>query len=157
MHCKLYKSVLGLLLRLSTWRYPHLLLSAGAPAAVDRYLQPAGRSAANPPAAVVAVNRRDRQTNGPKDRRTDARPLHRPSSAGRAGPTTQLNVRWNISVSKSINLLIKITCELNWVKTIHPSHSETIPSQCRGLPKKLRKWIQTLEINIVTKKRKRNI
>jgi len=47
---------------------PHLLLSAGAcstaPAAVDRYLLPAGRSAANPTAAVAAVDRRDRQTDG---------------------------------------------------------------------------------------------
>jgi len=40
------------------------------PAAIDRYLLPARRSAANPPAAVVAV---DRQTN----RQTDIRPLSR--------------------------------------------------------------------------------
>jgi len=45
-----------------------LLLSAGAcitaPAAIDRYLVPAERSAANPPAAVAAVDRRDRRANG---------------------------------------------------------------------------------------------
>ena len=42
------KSVLSLLRRLSTWRYPHLLLSAGAhstaPAAVDWYLLQTQRS-----------------------------------------------------------------------------------------------------------------
>jgi len=46
------------------WCCPHLLLSAGAcvtaPSAVDRYLLPAGRSTANPPAAVAAVGRWDR-------------------------------------------------------------------------------------------------
>jgi len=34
-----------------------------APAAIDRYLLPAGRSAANPPAAVSAVDRWDRRTD----------------------------------------------------------------------------------------------
>jgi len=71
------KSVFSLLRRLSTWRCPHLLLSAvlrrrccWAPAlAVDRYLLPAGRSAANPLHVAAAVERQDRQT--------DARPLHR--------------------------------------------------------------------------------
>ena len=48
-----------------------------APTAVDRYLLPAGHSAANLPTAVAAVDRRDRQTDG----QTDARPLHRPCSA----------------------------------------------------------------------------
>jgi len=48
---------------------------------VDRYLLPTGRSAANPPAVVAAVNQWDRPTNGQTDRRTDARPLHRPCSA----------------------------------------------------------------------------
>jgi len=37
------------------------------PAAVDRYLLPAGRPAANPPHATAEVDRRHRQT----DRRTD--------------------------------------------------------------------------------------
>jgi len=41
---------------LSFLRRLHLLLSAGAPVAVDRYLLPGGRSAANPPAAVAAVD-----------------------------------------------------------------------------------------------------
>jgi len=42
-----------------------------APAAIDRYLQPTGRSAANPPHAASALDRWDRHT----DRRTDTRPL----------------------------------------------------------------------------------
>jgi len=51
----------------------YLLLSAGAllqhgacsaPAAIDLYCLPAGRSAANSPTAVAAVDRRDRQTDG---------------------------------------------------------------------------------------------
>jgi len=52
-----------------------LLLSApaaGTPIAVDRYLLPAGRSAANAPAAAAAV---DRWTDG----QTDYRPFHRPA------------------------------------------------------------------------------
>ena len=59
--------------RRSTRHRPHFLLSAvlrrsccWAPAAVDRFVLPIGRSAANPP--------QQRWT----DRRTDARPLHRP-------------------------------------------------------------------------------
>jgi len=40
-----------------------------APAPIDQNLLPAGRSAANPPAAVAAVDRWDRQTDG----RTDGR------------------------------------------------------------------------------------
>ena len=52
-----------------------------APTAVDRYLLPAGRSAANPPAAVAAVDRWDRRTDG----ETDTRPLHRPCCACCAG------------------------------------------------------------------------
>ena len=35
-----------------------------AAAAVDRYLLPRPTSAANPPAAAAAVDRRDRQTDG---------------------------------------------------------------------------------------------
>jgi len=62
---------MSLLRRLSTWSYPHLLSSAGAcstaAAAVDRYLLTAGRSAANPPATVAAVDRWD------WDRRMDGR------------------------------------------------------------------------------------
>jgi len=52
-----------------------LLLSAGAPAAIDRYLLPAGHSAANPPAAVAAVDRWGRQRDRQTDGRTDAWPL----------------------------------------------------------------------------------
>jgi len=47
--------------------------AAPAPAAVDRHLLPARRSAANPLVTAAAVDRRDRQT--------DARPLHTPCSA----------------------------------------------------------------------------
>ena len=49
-----------------------------SPASADQYLLLAGRSAANPPAADAAVDRRDRRTDG----RTDGRqtvtetPLH---------------------------------------------------------------------------------
>jgi len=83
------KFLLSLLRRFLTWRYPHLLLSAGAPAArrrsalaaIDRCLLPTGRSAAEPPAAVAVIDRWDRQTDG----RTDSRPLHRPWSACCAG------------------------------------------------------------------------
>ena len=42
-----------------------------APAAVDRYILPTGRSAANPPAAVAAVDRWDRQTDERTDRCID--------------------------------------------------------------------------------------
>jgi len=35
-----------------------------APAAIDQYLLPTGRSAANPPVAVAAVDRWDRRTDG---------------------------------------------------------------------------------------------
>jgi len=64
------QQVCGLILsrRLSLRRYLHLLLSArSAPAAIDRYLLPAERSAANPPAAVAVVDRWDRQTEGRTD------------------------------------------------------------------------------------------
>jgi len=59
--------------RLPTGHCPHLLLNAvlrrrccwaPAPAAADRYLLPAGRSATNPPHAAAAVDRWDRRTDG---------------------------------------------------------------------------------------------
>jgi len=66
------KSVFSLR-QLSTRRYPHLLLSDSASAcstapitqraAIDRFLLPAGQLAANPPPAVAAVDRWDRQTD----------------------------------------------------------------------------------------------
>ena len=46
-------------------------------AAIDRHVLSTGRSAANSPAAVAAVDRRDRRTDG----RTDTRPLRRPCCA----------------------------------------------------------------------------
>jgi len=50
--------------------------------AIDRYLQPTGRSGANPtPAVVASADRLDRHT----DERTDTRKLHRPCSAYYAG------------------------------------------------------------------------
>ena len=74
--------MLCLVLRLSTRRYPHLLLSADAcstaPAPVDRYLLPQG---AQQQTLVAAVDRWNRQTDG----RTDARSLHRPCTAYYAG------------------------------------------------------------------------
>jgi len=83
-HCFTFhsRSAFSLVPRLSTRHCPHLLLSAvlrrsaaeracrwyasaaPAPAAVDRYLLPAERSAANPPAITVAAGRWDRQTDG---------------------------------------------------------------------------------------------
>ena len=50
-----------------------LLLGAGR-AGIDRYLLPAGPTAANPPHAVAAVDRWNGQTDG----QTDTVPLHRP-------------------------------------------------------------------------------
>jgi len=50
-----------------------LLLRAGR-AAIDRYLLPAGSTAANPPHAAAAVDNWDIQT----ERRTDIVPLRRP-------------------------------------------------------------------------------
>jgi len=59
--------------RISTWHCPHLLLDAvlrrrccwaPAPAALDRYVLPTVRSAANPPHSTAAVKRWDRQTDG---------------------------------------------------------------------------------------------
>jgi len=47
-----------------TARLMHGACPLRAPAAIDRYLLPAGRSAANQSAAVAAVDRRDRQTDG---------------------------------------------------------------------------------------------
>jgi len=44
-----------------------------ARAAIDRYLLPRPTSAANPPTATAAVDRRERQTDG----RTDGRTLDR--------------------------------------------------------------------------------
>jgi len=46
------------------WRLQQMSSDSGyaAPAAIDRYLLPA--LTANPPAAAVAVDRRDRQTDG---------------------------------------------------------------------------------------------
>jgi len=49
------------------------LACRAAPAAIDRYLLPRPTSAANPPTAAAAVDRRDRQTDG----RTDGRTLDR--------------------------------------------------------------------------------
>jgi len=125
-------SVLSLRRRLGPWRYPHLLLNAGAcctaPAAVDRYLLPAGRSAANSPAAVADVDPWDRWTSGQTDGRMDVRPLHRPVTRGVLGswrpPPTPKVVNFfhyisslyrflfpsaNIWSLFSVNLLVKYT------------------------------------------------
>ena len=77
--------LLSLIRQFSTWRCPRLLLrclqrgsriTTRPSAAIDRYLLPAGRLAANQPADVAAVNRWDRQTDGRTNGWTDARPLH---------------------------------------------------------------------------------
>ena len=59
-----------------------------APAAINRYLLPAWRSAANPSAAAAAVDRQYRQTDG----RTDTRPLHRPCSAHYSGSVNKVDL-----------------------------------------------------------------
>jgi len=80
------KSVFSLLRQLSTWHCPHLMPSAvlrrhccqracswyavPAPAAVYRYLPPAGRSAANPPTPPLLLS--IAVTDGRTDRRTHA-------------------------------------------------------------------------------------
>ena len=56
-------SVLSLVPRLSTWRCPHLLLSAGPQQSIDICRRRTPRSAANPPHAAAAVDRRDRRTD----------------------------------------------------------------------------------------------
>ena len=77
--------MLSLVPRLSTWRYPHLLLSA-APAAIDRHLLHAPALSSKPVArAAAAVDRRDR--------RTDNRPLHKPCSAYCARSVDKLRTR----------------------------------------------------------------
>ena len=71
-----------------------------APAVIDRYLLPAGRSAADPPAAVVAVDRWDRETDG----RTDARALHKRCSAYYVGDASPHTMR-PLSESHNVKLL----------------------------------------------------
>ena len=93
------KSVFGYLRPLKTWHCPQSLMRA-VRAAIDRYLLPAGPTAANPPHAT-AEGEWDRQTDG----RTDTVPFHRPFSAcGRAnndvgGPSNRrysAASRWDI-------------------------------------------------------------
>jgi len=78
------KSVLSLLRRLSTQRYPHVLLSAGAcstaPAANDRHqLQTQANS------STLGGHRCCCRSMGQTDGRTDDRQLHRPCSVYYAG------------------------------------------------------------------------
>jgi len=70
---------------LKTWHCPHMLLRAVLRrgccccvdrASIDRYLLPAGPTAANPPHAAAA---------GEWDKRTDSVPFYRPCSAHYAG------------------------------------------------------------------------
>jgi len=63
-------SVYSLRRRLSTRRYPHLLLSAGAcstaPAAVDRYLLPYGaQQQTRRPPLLLSIDGTDKRTDGP--------------------------------------------------------------------------------------------
>jgi len=74
----------------------HVTLSAFAAerrAAIDQYLPPAGRSAANPQQRREAGERWDGQTQTDRqtDRQTDAGPLHRPCSAYWAGSVSNLS------------------------------------------------------------------
>ena len=65
----------------------HQLLSAGH-TVIDRYLLPAGRTAANP---------QQRRANDGTDRQTDDRPLNRPCSAyyaGRVDNTVSDDLKW---------------------------------------------------------------
>ena len=106
---------------------PRLLHGASnASAAVDRYILPAWRLAANPPTVVAAVDRRDRQ----KDGRTDARPLHRPCSAYCAGSVKNRHCKivshfcWYIGARKSL---------LRYL----PEEWRNFPSLCAGLAQSL--------------------
>ena len=72
--------MLSLLRRLSTRHYPRLLMSSGAcstaPAARQQLsidISPARRSAANPQAAIAAVDRWDKQTDIQTDKQTNGR------------------------------------------------------------------------------------
>ena len=74
--CQVFKSVYSLVNSPVNMALPAFAAErrAAAPAAVDRYVLRAERSAAKPPPhAAAAVERWDRQT----DRQTDARPLHK--------------------------------------------------------------------------------
>jgi len=88
-------SVLNLLCRLSTWRCPHLLLTAGAcstdPQISIDICYRHRCSAANSPGAVPAVDRWDRQTDG--------RTPHRHCSAYYAGSVNKsvLLRRWRLN------------------------------------------------------------
>jgi len=76
------------------------------PTAIDRYLLPAasaGRSAANQPAAVAAVDRLHRQRDG---QTTDTRPLHRPCSAYYVG--TEHHQKQNLK--NEVNIKIACAC-----------------------------------------------
>ena len=77
-----------IIVRLFLTRRNTLAPAARAPAAerraaIDPYLQPAGRSAANPPIAAAAVDRWDRRTN--------TRPFHRPCSVCYAGSVSNFS------------------------------------------------------------------
>ena len=81
--------------------------SCTAPAASNRYLLIAGRSAAaNLPAAVAAVDRRNGQTDG----RTDTRPLHRSCCAcyegGGIGKSTTQESEWLMALSGAVCLSV---------------------------------------------------
>jgi len=69
--------------QLSTRHCSRLLLSAVLRLPID--LLPAGRSAANPPHAAAAVDRRDRQM--------DARPFHKPCSAYDTGTVRNIQIQ----------------------------------------------------------------
>ena len=76
---------------------------------------PRARSAANPSAAVAAVDRRDRQTDGQTDGQTDARPLHDP--AARAATTGNENVPKSM-INNVINVFLVLLSAFLEIQTV---------------------------------------
>jgi len=91
---------------------------APAHAAIDRYFLPTGRSAANPPAAVAAVNR--------WDRRTDRHPTVAQTHAMRAASTRDrqsdgLDRCVTLSAGDTASEISKrrnILCSTDWTETV---------------------------------------
>jgi len=76
----------------------HAAVRRSVPAAVDRYLLPAGRPAANPLHASAALDKwyiPGRRTDRRTERRTDTRPLHRLHSAYYASSGVKQRLRYD--------------------------------------------------------------
>jgi len=74
---------------------PVLLLGAQRRPAINRYLLPAGRLAANPQHAAAAVDKWTKLT----DRRTDTRPLRKPCSEYDVGSANNCDMFNKVSTS----------------------------------------------------------